>query len=65
MGNEESKPLDPSTKPHTLDARTIDAVAAYINSSRCKSIVTMCGAGISTSAGIPDFRSPGKKPSLR
>uniref|UniRef100_A0A3Q3FSM0 NAD-dependent protein deacetylase n=1 Tax=Labrus bergylta TaxID=56723 RepID=A0A3Q3FSM0_9LABR len=42
-----------------LDELTLDGVARYINSGKCKNIVCMVGAGISTSAGIPDFRSPG------
>lgn len=58
MGNEESSPIDESTPPSTLAGRTIEAVAEYIKSGRCKKIVVMTGAGISTSAGIPDFRSP-------
>jgi NAD-dependent histone deacetylase SIR2 len=59
MGNEESLPLDQSLPPETLDSRTVEAVAKYINTGRPKKIVVLSGAGISTSAGIPDFRSPG------
>ncbi|MED6242772.1 NAD-dependent protein deacetylase sirtuin-2 [Ataeniobius toweri] len=41
-----------------LDELSLDGVARYINSGKCKNIICMVGAGISTSAGIPDFRSP-------
>ncbi|USW56103.1 Putative Sirtuin family, DHS-like NAD/FAD-binding domain superfamily [Septoria linicola] len=58
MGNEESTPIDESTPPQTLAGRTLDALAEYIKSGKCKDVVIMTGAGISTSAGIPDFRSP-------
>jgi NAD-dependent histone deacetylase SIR2 len=59
MGQENShEQIDPSTPPRTLSARTIEAVAEYIKDGRPKRIVVMTGAGISTSAGIPDFRSP-------
>lgn len=34
-------------------------VAAFLKSDKCKRVVALCGAGISVSAGIPDFRSPG------
>lgn len=58
MGNEESRIIDPSTPTQTLSARTVQALAQYIKDGRAKKIVVMTGAGISTSAGIPDFRSP-------
>jgi NAD+-dependent protein deacetylase SIR2 len=58
MGNESSTPVDESIPPTVLSARTIDGVARYIKERDCKQIVVMTGAGISTSAGIPDFRSP-------
>ncbi|SMQ52072.1 unnamed protein product [Zymoseptoria tritici ST99CH_3D7] len=58
MGNEGSSPIDESIPPSTLSGRTIDALASYIKSGHCKKVVVMTGAGISTSAGIPDFRSP-------
>uniref|UniRef100_A0A8C5E0F7 NAD-dependent protein deacetylase sirtuin-2 n=1 Tax=Gouania willdenowi TaxID=441366 RepID=A0A8C5E0F7_GOUWI len=41
-----------------LDELTLDGVAQYMKSGKCKNILCMVGAGISTSAGIPDFRSP-------
>ena len=42
-----------------LKEPTVDGIIEYIKSDACKNIVVMVGAGISTSAGIPDFRSPG------
>ncbi|KAL9595439.1 MAG: hypothetical protein Q9179_004980 [Wetmoreana sp. 5 TL-2023] len=58
MGQESSTPVDESTPPQTLKARSVEAVASYIKEGRAKKIVLMTGAGISTAAGIPDFRSP-------
>jgi len=48
-----------STKPKILEDKSIQGVVNYMQSEKCKNIVVMAGAGISTSAGIPDFRSPG------
>ncbi|KAM0128746.1 hypothetical protein ACHAP3_008134 [Botrytis cinerea] len=59
MGQEASQPqINPNDPPHTLSARSIEGVADFIKSGKAKNIVVMTGAGISTSAGIPDFRSP-------
>lgn len=58
MGNESSTPVDETTPPTKLYARSVEAVAQYIKEKDVKNIVVMTGAGISTSAGIPDFRSP-------
>ncbi|KAJ3483319.1 hypothetical protein NLG97_g7335 [Lecanicillium saksenae] len=58
MGQEESSMIDESTPPKTLSERSIAAIADYIKSGNVKRIAVMTGAGISTAAGIPDFRSP-------
>lgn len=54
-----SRTLGLSPGDKVLDELTLDGVARYILSGKCKNIICMVGAGISTSAGIPDFRSPG------
>lgn len=42
-----------------LPSLTIEGVAELIRDNKVRNIIVMCGAGISTSAGVPDFRSPG------
>ncbi|KAJ1768933.1 NAD-dependent protein deacetylase sirtuin-2 [Coemansia sp. RSA 1843] len=42
----------------TSEMSTLDSIAQMIKMRSVKNIVVMAGAGISTSAGIPDFRSP-------
>lgn len=39
--------------------KAINNIANYIKEHNCKNIVVLSGAGISTNANIPDFRSPG------
>jgi len=64
MGNEESSTsksddlFSPLERPCALEARDLRSVAKYIKSGKCKNVYVMLGAGVSTSAGIPDFRSP-------
>lgn len=41
MGNEESTMVDPSSKPETLAARTIDALAKYIQEGKARKIVVL------------------------
>jgi NAD-dependent histone deacetylase SIR2 len=36
----------------------VTSIARHLKSQTCKNVFLMLGAGISTSAGIPDFRSP-------
>jgi NAD+-dependent protein deacetylase SIR2 len=59
MGQESSHELiDESVPPRTLRSRSVKSVAELINDGKAPRIVVLTGAGVSTSAGIPDFRSP-------
>ncbi|KAF9955969.1 NAD-dependent protein deacetylase sirtuin-2 [Mortierella alpina] len=50
---------DPEPRIHILKDNTLESVAEFINEAKPKNIIVMTGAGISTAAGIKDFRSPG------
>lgn len=41
MGQESSTPVDESTPPQALNARSIEAIASYIKEGRAKKIVLM------------------------
>ena len=42
--------------PYVLDELNLEGVVEYIKQGRANDIIVMVGAGISTGAGIPDFR---------
>ncbi|XP_045776916.1 NAD-dependent protein deacetylase sirtuin-2-like [Maniola jurtina] len=48
----------PAQVDKVLDEVNLDGVVKWMKNSRCQNVITLSGAGISTSAGIPDFRSP-------
>jgi NAD+-dependent protein deacetylase SIR2 len=59
MGQESSHELiEDHVLPRTLKSRTIQSVAEFIKDGKASRVVVLTGAGVSTSAGIPDFRSP-------
>ncbi|KAK3885260.1 hypothetical protein Pcinc_010503 [Petrolisthes cinctipes] len=45
--------------PQVLESVSVEGMVQYLKSGQVKNVITMAGAGISTSAGIPDFRTPG------
>lgn len=53
VGQDENKQQE-----QLLEEVNFNGIVKYIQSNKCKNIVVMVGAGISTAAGIPDFRSP-------
>ena len=54
----EEEPATFDTTP-LLSTFDVAGVAEYITSGKAKNVIVMVGAGISVSAGIPDFRTPG------
>ncbi|CAL8263742.1 unnamed protein product [Merluccius merluccius] len=61
------QPATPSSVNHQARPRVksscshggLASVARLVKLGRCKNIVVVAGAGISTASGIPDFRTPG------
>lgn len=54
----QAEDFDKLTAPRPmLKAFDLEGFADYMQEHRCTRVVVLCGAGISTSAGIPDFRT--------
>lgn len=53
----QSSPSGPELKP--IYRGGLASVARLMKLGRCKNVVVVAGAGISTASGIPDFRTPG------
>jgi len=57
--DDEEREKSLASRQPKLKSRDLEGIAEYMRSDACKNIVVMCGAGVSVSAGIPDFRTPG------
>jgi len=55
MGQEVSSPVDESTPPRTLEARSIDAIATYVKTGRARNIVVMVGLTSSHLNHVPQY----------
>ncbi|KAK6318054.1 hypothetical protein J4Q44_G00113450 [Coregonus suidteri] len=53
----QSSPSRPAVNPSPRGG--LAAVSRLVKLGRCKNVVVVAGAGISTASGIPDFRTPG------
>ena len=49
----------PQTRMPRLASLDLAGVAKFLGSAECRSVALLTGAGMSSGAGIPDFRSPG------
>ena len=61
MPSEDAEEQEVHEEPEGLleENPTLEDVAKWIQGGKCKKIIVLSGAGVSCSAGIPDFRTPG------